>query len=245
VRRSDLSEPGLGAVLFDIDDTLYSTTRFAERARERAIEAMIRAGLRTPPERIKDLLHEVIDEYRSNFPHQFDEVLSRLPANTYEPVNPAVIVASAVAAYHDTKFRELRAYDEVPVVLAALRQRGARMGVVTTGVPVKQAEKLVRLRLLDLFEPAWVFITDQMELPKQSSRLWERVCLVTGVEPARTLYVGDHATMDVDPANEAGLVTVLVRRGGKYSGIEGRTKPTHEIGDFCQLDVLLRDTYHV
>jgi len=41
----------LRAVLFDIDDTLYSTTAFALRARKNALQAMIGAGARRDPTR--------------------------------------------------------------------------------------------------------------------------------------------------------------------------------------------------
>ncbi len=36
----------LDAIFFDIDDTLFSTTVFADKARRAAIDAMLRAGLR-------------------------------------------------------------------------------------------------------------------------------------------------------------------------------------------------------
>ena len=41
----DASSPLLDVVLFDIDDTLYSTTEFAHHARRNAIQAMVGAGL--------------------------------------------------------------------------------------------------------------------------------------------------------------------------------------------------------
>jgi putative hydrolase of the HAD superfamily len=117
------------------------------------------------------------------------------------------------------------------------------MGVVTAGVPVKQAEKLVRLGLVRLFEPAWVFITDQMDLSKRDPRLWREVVRRAGVRPERTLYVGDNPAADVEPPNEVGIVTVLVKRGGKYSRLAPRTPPQHEVRDFRELDALLRREY--
>ena len=42
----------LKAVFFDIDDTLFSTTDFAERARRGAADAMRRHGLRLPTDHI-------------------------------------------------------------------------------------------------------------------------------------------------------------------------------------------------
>ena len=38
----------LKAIFFDIDDTLFSTTEFADRARRGAVDAMRRYGLRLP-----------------------------------------------------------------------------------------------------------------------------------------------------------------------------------------------------
>jgi len=233
----------LDAVFFDIDDTLYSSTAFAERARERSIQAMIRAGLRLPPERVRELLREVIGEYSSNFPYQFDEVLQRVSPEAYRPVNPAMIVASAVVAYHDTKFTELRPFDDVPEVLRRLRSRGVRMGVVTSGIPVKQAEKLVRLGLAGEFEPGWVFIAEQLEISKEDPRLWSEVLRRSGLSPGRAMYVGDNPQRDIDPAGSAGWITVLVRRGGKYEGVAGRTRPRHEIASFAELEELLRSEY--
>ena len=224
-----MPEPLLDAILFDIDDTLYSSTAFTDLARERAVEAMTAAGLRASPERLHGVLRDIIAEYRSNYPYQFDELLSRMPRESYEPVNSAVIVAAGVAAYHDTKFRELRPYKDVAAVLRELNGRGATLGVVTSGVPTKQAEKLLRLGLLDLFEREWIFIPEQMNLTKQDPRLWQEVCRLVHVKPPK----------------EAGIVTVLVRRGGKYASVEGRMKPQHEIEDFNGLEELLRDEYYV
>ena len=39
----------LDAVFFDIDDTLFSTSVFAETARRAAVEAMVAAGLQADP----------------------------------------------------------------------------------------------------------------------------------------------------------------------------------------------------
>jgi len=240
-----VAERGLDAILFDIDDTLFSSTGFADLARTRAIEAMVSAGLRAEPERIRRLLQEIIGEYSSNFPYQFDELLSRLNPETYRPVSRAVVVASAVVAYHDTKFKELKPFEDVPEVLFGLKARGARMGVVSHGIPIKQSEKLVRLGLLDAFEPGWVFITEEMEMSKDEPRFWREVARRAGVTPERTAYVGDHPVNDVDTPNVVGMVTILVKRGGKYSSLEPRTPPRHAIGDFHELDAILRDEYGV
>ena len=87
------------AVLFDVDDTLYSTTRFARRARENSVKAMIEAGLTLPFEAVMAELEEVVGEFPSNFDQHYDALLLRLPASACGQVNPAVIVAAGVVAW--------------------------------------------------------------------------------------------------------------------------------------------------
>lgn len=56
----------LQAILFDIDDTLFSTTEFARKARRNAVRAMIQAGLDVPEEVVLKELDEVLAEFSSN-----------------------------------------------------------------------------------------------------------------------------------------------------------------------------------
>ena len=75
----------LGAVFFDIDDTLFSTSRFAERAREESVDAMLAMGVRCPRETLLRELDEVVAEFSSNYEHHFDKLLSRLPIEAKPP----------------------------------------------------------------------------------------------------------------------------------------------------------------
>ena len=124
----------LRAVLFDIDDTLSRTSEFAQQARANAVHAMIAAGLDAPEEVVLRELDEVIAEFSSNYEHHFDELLQRLPPERRERVNPALIVAAGVAAYHDTKFRELAPFPDVVPLLAALTKAGRAPGLITHGL---------------------------------------------------------------------------------------------------------------
>ena len=53
----------LEAIFFDVDDTLFSTTEFAQTARQRAVDAMLAAGLRAPKEDVTRLLQEIVTEF--------------------------------------------------------------------------------------------------------------------------------------------------------------------------------------
>jgi putative hydrolase of the HAD superfamily len=235
----------LRAVLFDIDDTLFSTTEFARRARANAVRAMVDAGLDLPVEVVQKELDEVIAEFTSNYEHHFERLVQRLPSQATRRVNPALIVAAGVVAYHDTKFRELAPYPDVVPLLTWLAEAGVRVGVVTHGLTVKQAEKLVRLGLVRYLDPKAIFISDQIGISKPNPKLYLAALRELGLQAREVMYVGDNLEHDVAPPKSIEMVTVWARRGSKHSSSNPAIVPDHVVDNFKELEKILRETYAV
>ena len=235
----------LDAIFFDIDDTLFSTSVFADKARRGAIDAMIRAGLRADRAEALRELDEIIAEFSSNYSGHFDKVLDRLGPESTEGHNRAVIVAAGVVAYHSTKWRELKVYDDVYEVLKWLSGTSPLRGIISAGITIKQAEKLVRLEVLEFLTPSAIFFTDQVGFSKPNPKLYRRVLQRMKLSPGRCLYVGDNPTHDIDPSNREGWSTVRIRRSGRHAAEEGATKPTYEIRDFFELRRILQSDFGV
>ena len=236
----------LRAIFFDIDDTLYSTSEFAEEARSTAIDAMIAAGLHCQKEEIREELEEVTSEFGSNYESHFDRLLLRLPRRHYKGLNPAIIVAAGVMAYHETKVRRLASYEDAFEVLRLLSMHtDLILGIITEGMEVKQAEKLVRMRVNQFISPGAIFISNQVGISKPNPKLYQRACSDLNLKPAETMYVGDNPLHDIDPPNQIGMITVRMRRGGKYYDSEGKTKPTREVQNFWDLLDYLRQEFDV
>lgn len=235
----------LRAVLFDVDDTLLPTTRFAERARQNAVAAMLEAGLDLPAEVVLRELHEVIKEFSSNYDHHFDQLLHRLRPESLARVNSALIVAAGVAAYHDTKFRELAPFDDVIPLLQALRQADLVTGVITHGWTTKQAEKLIRLGLVPHLSPKAIFISDQIGIAKPNPKLYQIALNDLDLEPAQVMYVGDNPAHDIAPPKSLGIRSVWARRAAKESLASSGIEPDHVVDDFGQLLAILREQYGI
>ncbi len=233
----------LKAVFFDVDDTLFSTSAFADAARRNAIAAMIAQGLDVDPELAYRELVEVVAEFSSNYDHHFDKLLRRLPAAACRGINPAILVAAGVIGYHETKWRDLRPFPGVPEALETLAATELRLGVITAGLEVKQAEKLVRLDLVRFFEKDGILITDQIGIGKPNPKLFQTAVSRFGVEPSEAIYVGDHPTHDIDPANAVGLGTIRLRADGRHARDEGRTRADHEFASWDELVPLVRAHY--
>ncbi len=225
----------LRAIFFDIDDTLFSTSTFAERARENSIDAMLAMGVRTSRDVLRRELAEVVQEFSSNYEHHYDKLLSRLPFEATAGLNAQLVVAAGVVAYHETKFRELSSYDDVVEVLRLLAEMPLILGVVSSGLTLKQMEKLIRLRVYPWINPSAILISDHVGIGKPNPKLYLRAAERVRVRPEEAMYVGDHPIHDVDAAKGAGFVTVWNRREGKHLDLVGRTKPDHVIYNFWDL----------
>ncbi|MBI4575934.1 MAG: HAD-IA family hydrolase [Planctomycetes bacterium] len=239
-----MTGPSLRAIFFDVDDTLYSTSEFSARARDASLEAMIQAGLAVPLEELRVDLEEVIAEFSPNHEHHFDKLLLRLPRRAYKGRNPACIIAAGVVAYHAVKARELVPYEDAVEVLRMLSTRtDLILGVITAGLAVKQAEKLVRLKVLDYLRANAIFISDQIGINKPNVKLYQRALSDLNLKPSESMYVGDHPHHDMDAARAAGMITVWNRRGGKHAGGTPASPPDHVIQNFWDLLEVLEGHY--
>lgn len=236
--------PQLDVVLFDLDDTLYSTSAFAATARREAIRDMVAAGLDVTEDEGVQELAEVVSEFSSNYEQHFDRLLDRLGPLRLGGRNRAVLIATGVVAYHRAKERGMPLLPDARALLDALRAARVKMGVITAGLQVKQAEKLIRTGLLAYLAPDAIFLSDQMGVSKPNPKIYAKACRALNVAPLRALYVGDRPDHDVAPAQRAGLKTALYRgAGGKYAGAPSEARPDHDVTDLRELLPVLRNLY--
>ena len=196
-------------VFFDIDDTLFPSTEFSALARRNAINAMIGMGLRAGYEDASSRLNAIISRKGSNYGHHFDDLCKELKA-----VRPARYVAAAVAAYHDTKTAILP-YPTVPLTLMKLRQKGYRLYVATNGDPIKQWDKLIRLRIALYFDD--VFVSEELGMEK-GREFYQKLLKAVGAKPVECVMVGDREDADILPPKSLGMATVRVL-SGKYANV--------------------------
>jgi putative hydrolase of the HAD superfamily len=235
----------LRCIFFDIDDTLFSTSEFAALARRNAIEHMRAHGFKMATEDALRELAEIINEFSSNYEHHFDKLLLRVPRHYWEDVDRSILIAAGIVGYHETKFRELRAYEDALDVMNLLRaQTSVKLGVITDGLALKQAEKLVRLGLVKLLDPHAIFISDEIGISKPNPKLFLRAATQMGVRPSECMYIGDRPRLDIDPCNRIGMISVLNRRTTKTHP-PGETQPDFEIHNFFDLLDILRNRFGI
>jgi len=221
---------GIKAVLFDVDDTLYDSTLQVKSARSNAIKAMREAGLELTNKEGLQVLEEIVREFGSNYPYQFNELLKKLG---YE-YNPRII-AAGVAAYHSTKTAYLTPFPDTVPTLLKLRDLGFKLGAVTDGIAVKQWEKLIRMGLQHFFHT--VVISSDVGCEKPGEKLFTIAAERLGCKTNESVMVGDRIDRDIMGANKAGMATVRIMKG-KYRNNKPANKlqkPDHIIDNLYEL----------
>jgi FMN phosphatase YigB (HAD superfamily) len=175
-----------------------------------------------------------IDHREVGAPERFRDFFGRLEVEhaTLPPDLASVLIeahkaelskAAAFPAHHGPLLRRLAArfrlavvsnFDYSPTAIGILRSAG----------------------VLDLF--AAVIVSDEVGWRKPRPDIFHRALAATGADPARTLFVGDRADIDVAGAQRVGMHAAWINPEGEALP-DGLTAPEYEIRDLAELEAIL------
>jgi len=187
------------AVLFDLDGTLFDRdASFLELAQAQHREFLAElAGI--PEEAFVRRLVE-LDE------HGYADRFAVYNGIATEFGLPPSLAARLTTHFHATYASFSKCFPEVPATLANLRERGIRLGIITNGSTNMQQRKVHELGIAALIDE--LLISEKEGLRKPDPRIFERALGRLGVKAAEAWYVGDHPTVDIQGAFDAGLTPV-------------------------------------
>ncbi len=196
------------AVVLDLDDTLYLSTRFNLFARRQAVEAMMLRGLNTPFSKQWKMLDRIYAEFGSDFEGHYNVLMERLGhKNDYK------ILSSGVLAHHAAK--NLLSYFIAPGcfdLLLFLKDKHVKIFLLTGGSPVKQWDKLNLLGIADFFDEVFVMDKHDSRQVKSFVKFYDKL----GFERSDCFIVGDREDIDITPMKKLGFKTIRVFQG-KYA----------------------------
>ncbi len=206
---------------------------------------MLKYGLKVDFKTGLNMLREVVCEYGSNHSSHFNIFLKRvqsLDPNAMKGVSEELLVAAAVIAYHRVKVKNIKPFSDVVPFLVKTRETypDIKLGIITDGIPVKQFEKILRLRIEKYFDE--IIISDEIGIRKPNPKLFSYALDKVKAKPEETLMVGDRVDKDIEPAKAIKIHTALIHRKTKYD-IESETlskiKPEFEIQSLAELTPIL------
>ena len=189
------------AVCFDLDDTLFDYTQYIEAGlREAAGIIETHTGEDHADELVRLYFEEDVRD------GTFDRLIEREGLADAHDL-PDDMMTDLVAAYHDHD-ADLTPYDAAHDVLSAL-DREFPLGLVTDGRNGRW--KLDELGFDGYFDS--VVVAPEHDLTKREVEPFTRALDELGVDPERTVYVGDNPRADFLHPNRLGMSTVRLARG--------------------------------
>jgi putative hydrolase of the HAD superfamily len=193
IRRA---QPLIKAILFDLDDTLLDrTTSLAEFVKEHYL-------------RYK-LDHVAYDTYHRRF-MELDQrgyaakplVFQALIADFAVPASVEILLAD----FQRDAWNTCILLPDAVAVLAELRLRGYKLGVITNGEDWSQMRKLRVTGLLALVD--LIVISGNEQIKKPDPLIFTRAAGRLAVRPDECAFVGDHALNDIYGAGAVGMKTI-------------------------------------
>jgi HAD superfamily hydrolase (TIGR01509 family) len=235
--RTSRSDPGIEAVIFDLDNTLTDFMLAKDNAIRAAVDAMIDTGL--PMDR--DAAHARIFSIYRDKGIEYQRVFNRFLEEELGGVDDRIL-AAAVVAYRRAREALLVPYPHTLLLLNRLLKDGYKLAVVSDAPRFEAWLRLCYLRLHHVFDV--VLTIDDTGHRKPSPIPFEMVLDKLMVAPERAVMVGDWPERDIAGAMGAGLHTVYARYGDTYVSAErtenGPSGAEFEIDDPLQLCEVLQ-----
>lgn len=233
----------LQAIFFDIDDTLFNTKEFTRISRIKALEAMRGLGVKLSIDYLFTELQQIVKEFGSNYPYHFSRLITRIPQESLGGINKNILISSAVIAYHRAKDKYLVAFPDAMDLLKKLSKVKIVKGIITDGLEVKQAEKIVRLGIYKYVDKNAIFISDEVGIRKTNPKLFEYVTKKLNLNSRRCMYIGNDFQMDIIPSKSSGFITVLMDKVNRYTEITPSTD--YFFRSFKEMENILRKDFNL
>lgn len=223
-----------GAVLFDLDHTLYDRWQAGRLRDEWFVDTHL--SLSSAPERqaALDLLTELDMGGYGDKRTLFATVRRHYPVLNGDD-------EMLRAAYVDRLVESLTPSDETAALLNALQDARVPFGVVTNGTARTQRRKLDALGVSRL--TPCVFVSEEFGCKKPDPRIFAAASSCLGVPSGRTLFVGDHCELDVFGAHRAGMKTAWLKRQQDWPADMPIT-PDYTLATLADVNAILGLTKH-
>lgn len=192
---------GLDAVIFDLDDTLYSEKEYVRSGYRKIAEAF---------PQIPDLYEKLLAAFKEGKP-AIDAAFEESGALTDENK------AKAIQTYR-FQIPDIRLYPGVRDMLADIRAGGRKLGLITDGRPEGQRAKIEALGIENLFDE--MIITDELGGPQKRKPCEDAFVIMQekmDVPFGRMAYVGDNIRKDFMAPDRLGMKSIyFINEDGLY-----------------------------
>lgn len=214
------------AIVFDLDNTLIDFLKMKRLSAGAAMDAMIKAGLKTKKkEGMKILFHLYFKrglEHQKIFQIFLKKVLGKVDYR---------IMGAGIVAYRRVKEGLLYPYPNVIPMLNKLRKK-YKLAVLSDAPRIQVWIRLNAMQIQDKFD--YVITFDDTEIKKPNEEPFLCALKKLKLRPEECIMIGDSLKRDIAPAKKLGFKTVFAKYGF-FPEEKARVKPDYVIKDIKDL----------
>ena len=192
---------GLKAVIFDLDDTLYSEKEYVRSGYQKIAEILPEV------ENAAEKLWTLFEAKKS----AIDELLKM------ENIQSEDVKQACLQAYR-YQIPDIHLYEGVAEMLKEFKDKGLKLGIITDGRPEGQRAKMQVLGLEKMVD--YIIVTDEFggpEFRKPNPIAFQTMKEKLGVEYNEMCYVGDNIKKDFISPQQLGMRSIwFMNQNGLY-----------------------------
>lgn len=219
------------AVLWDLDDTLYSRRAAAEKV----FPGMLKAHLypSASDAALQEMVAYMMTQVKRNT--MIHEDMFQALITKYPPELP--YDRSRCVDHYYLHFPEfVQPYPETLAILRKLRTAGIKTGLITNIPQDRVAPQWAKIRALRLPEMMdVVVVSGELGIHKPDVRIFEHAANSLGVRPEECVFVGDDPGTDIPGALASGMETVWLDVWNSENRFPGAYKVRSVTEYFCNL----------
>jgi putative hydrolase of the HAD superfamily len=196
----------ISAAIFDLDDTLYRHRTFVEGAYRAVVHAFEKITGRSDSQFYNEIL-ALYDQRGEKDRRIFSDALKKRGLYSEE------LEWALVTAYRAYRPEKLTMFDGVVERLAALKEHGMKIGLLTNGQSGTQRGKIAALGAERYFDAIVISGEFDQEIAKPDKRIFEHALKKMGSLPCEVAMIGNDPETDIAGALLTGIFPIFVRQG--------------------------------
>ena len=216
------------AILFDLDDTLYSRRAAFASWLDAYLHGTLRLTDPAEAAQVQSLIHTLDKNGYGSKQAVFERLHTLYPTLPGEP-------SRSLETFFAEFLMHVQVETETETLLDALADAQIPFGVITNG-SARQWRKIEALGLDK--RTSCIFVSETFGLKKPDPAIFHAAAVCLGVPPADALFVGDNPAADIIGAHAAGMPAAWLHRDQQWPA-ELEDKPEFVLDTLSDLCLLL------
>ncbi|MDL4843246.1 HAD family hydrolase [Aquibacillus rhizosphaerae] len=221
----------MDTIIFDVDDTLYDQALSFHHTFRKLVKGQFTYEeidqIYTASRKYSEIL---FDQSEAGEISQFEWQTGRIIAACKDFNIP--MDKEKATTFHETyvvEQQKITMFDEVVELLDLLHQKEKKLAILTNGEEKHQSMKINQLDLTSWIPVENIFISGTHGHAKPKREIFDIVEKKLGLEPTKTVYIGDSFEKDIVGAKQAGWQAIWMNHRRKSVPTDTDYKPDNEV----------------